>query len=121
MPNVTPEQQVELDRIRDKWIDLQAKPSTDDEIRNCIKEVREHLKMNDIEVIIVDSPKAAKELTEQGAQTYLNVWLNSWAGWYEGAKYLGTEFDEEVYRIFLLWNTHLYNISRWYPKCQTPS
>ena len=34
---------------------------------------------------------------------YQSVWCRAWAGWYEGGKALGVQFDEDKYDLFRRW------------------
>ena len=95
---LTEEQKVEVEKIRQKWINRQTEQLDDDFIIDAVNRVwaRRGSERNP-EVTIVPSIKAAKDALPNG-QTYVAIWWRSWSGWYEAAKYLGAEMDEDCLR-----------------------
>lgn len=109
---VPPEAWEKVDQIRQEWIDRQIVQSSEEDIRKAVTDVYALMDLPAPEIHCVESPYAAfkyvKGLGEEkdNINPYWSIWWQSWAGWYEGAKILGVEFDEEKFNIFINWAKH---------------
>jgi len=91
-----------IEQIKNDWIDRQTEQVSDDYVREAVTKMAEKMKMEVPEILILPSPKAARDAVP-GGSTYHSTWWRAWAGWYEGAKALGVEFDEGIYELFRQW------------------
>jgi len=106
---ITPEQMVEIEKIKQNWVDLQTYQFPDEDMLATAKEMLKLVYNKDYDVQIADSPKAAMELAKDGdepQEKYCSWWWQSWAAWYEAGKYLGVQFDEAKYDLFRRWCMH---------------
>jgi len=100
--SATPEQWEEIARIRERWISSQTDQVEDSFIEDVVVRMWASMGHSPPKVEIVASPTAAAAAHPEGEE-YFSVWWRAWAGWYEGAKYLGVEFDMEKYNLFRDW------------------
>lgn len=111
---ITPEGWREVDRIRDWWIGIQTNRTDEEAAERAIETIWKDMGHEKPRIERAPSPMGAMELAarltgSQGIKDlpfYNSSWWQAWAGWYEGAKAIGVEFNKEKYEKLRNWCLH---------------
>lgn len=104
--SATPEQWLDIDRIRERTITNQTCQYTDRQISQTVKDMFARMDESVDEVTVVDSPTEALRLDGK-SPVYHSWWWQTWSAWYEAAQVLGVQFDGETLDIFTRWASHI--------------
>ncbi len=112
--SATPEQWAEVERIRQWWIDHQTTPSEYEAVKEAVFRMWSSIGHPDPQVLLCDSPKACIDRATEDIKgtkradhpRYVSFGWQAWAGWFEAAKVIGVEFDEQKYTLLHEWCKH---------------